>query len=67
MPPSIRRNYRDTESSVTYFPHPFGGCDDVGETDAELVIDNNHFTLGDQRAIDEDAHRFASHSVKLYH
>ena len=53
------------DASFVEFPDPLGGRDDVSQTYAELVVHHDHFALGDQAAVDQNIHRFASQTVKL--
>src|SRR5262245_52582627 len=43
------------------------GCDDVGEPDAELVVDHYHFALGDEAAVHQHVHGLAGEPVQLDH
>ena len=45
--------------------HALRGRDDVGQAYTELVIHDNDLALCDERAIDQNIHRLASHGVEF--
>ena len=57
----------NARKSTVDFAHAFRRCDDVGQANAELVIDHNDFALSDQCAIDQHIHRFAGHGFQFNH
>ncbi len=40
--------------------------DDVGETDAQLVVHHHHFALRDEEAVDQHVQRFARHAGQFH-
>src|SRR5207244_3547363 len=54
-------------ASSLEFPDALGGRDDVGQTNAELLVHDHDLALGDEAAVDEDVHRLAGETVELDH
>ena len=52
---------------VAQAAHALARRDDVGQADAELVVDHHHLALRDQVAVDEHVHRLAGQRVELDH
>jgi len=53
--------------SAAQFAHALGGGDDVRQADAELVVHHHHFALGDEGAVDQYIHGFASQGIQFHH
>src|SRR5450631_1937516 len=47
--------------------HALARRDDVGQADAEFVVDDHDFALRDEIAVDQHIHRFACHGLELDH
>ena len=47
------------------FSNTLGRRNDVGQPDAEFVVDDDDFALGNQTAVHEHVHRLAGHSVEF--
>src|SRR4051812_39128455 len=51
--------------SPVELPHALGRCDDVGEADPELLVDDDDLALSDQAAVHEEVERLAGESFEL--
>ena len=55
----------DGATSSIQFLNAFGRRDDVGQSNAELVVHHHHFALRNQVAVDQDVHRLAGQAVEF--
>lgn len=62
--PGIANGNPGRQSAVE-LTHALRWRDDIGQTDTELVVDDNDFALRYERAIDQNVHRLTGHRIEF--